>query len=174
MELLRKWVAGITVTAILAAIARALTDKSGQRGAVRLFCGVCVALAILMPLRTNAPRELLRSLERSFDAQKRAASYSQETSEALARDYAAAQAAAYLEAQAAAIADGITFSLELSEDLTPVSVTVSGPAAAREAASALAAQALGLSGESIRYISVEEEDADGKPSISRMDAEPVA
>ena len=172
MELLREWVAGITVTAILAAIARALTDKSGQRGAVRLFCGVCVALAILMPLRTNAPRELLRSLERSFDAQKRAASYSQETSEALARDYAAAQAAAYLEAQAAAIADGITFSLELSEDLTPVSVT--GPADAREAASALAAQALGLSGERIRYISVEEEDADGKPSISRMDAEPVA
>ncbi len=169
MEVLREWITGITVTAILAAIAKALTEKSGQRGVIRLFCGVCVALAILSPLRSNAPRELWRSLKNSIHANERAASYGQDVAASVTQNYAAEQTAAYLNAQAAAIADGIAFTVTLSEDLKPVAVSVKGPAAARDAVVSMAAQTLGLKADDICYISEEGEDTDGNKAISRMD-----
>ncbi|MEA4822531.1 MAG: hypothetical protein VB111_00240 [Clostridiaceae bacterium] len=169
MDMLREWITGITITAILAAIAKALTEKSGQRGVIRLFCGVCVALAILAPLRSNAPRELWRSLKNSLNANERAASYGQDVAASVTQSYAAEQAAAYLDAQAAAIADGVSFTLTLSEDLKPIAVSVRGPAAARDAVISMAAQTLGLSTDDICYISEEGEDTDGNKAISRMD-----
>ena len=170
MELMRNWIAGVAVTAVLAAVARALTERTSGRGVIRLFCGVCVALALLTPVRRGAFSALRRDFARTHAESSDALRQGQDAAQALSRRYAAAQAEAYLEAQSASVAPGLVFSLTLADDLTPVSVQIRGPAAARGAACALAARTLGLPTEHIAYI-VEEKDENGSDSCmdgSRM------
>ena len=154
---LQGWITGIAVTAVLAALARMLTDHAAGRGVIRFFSGVCVGLAVLAPLQRGLPAELARSLRDAAAAREASVDLGKSVSDALTLDYAAQQVSAYLQAQLAALDPSLTVSVTLDPDLRPASAELRGSAAARSAAVAAAAAALGLPGDRIVYIC--EEDA---------------
>ena len=172
MNAVRNWIAGITVTAILSALARALTERAGGRSVIRMFSGVCVALAILAPLREGVLPSLRQALQGAHRLEETAVVQGQTLSDELTRRYAAEQAAAYIESQLAATAPHFSVTVTLSAALDPLAVVLRGPASGRDTAVAAAAAALGLPTERVRYI-VEEEN-DENQAASRMDGNPVA
>ena len=153
---LQGWITGIAVTAVLAALARMLTDRAAGRSVIRFFSGVCVVLTVLAPLQRGLPAELARSLRDAAAIREASVDLGRSVSDALTLDYAAQQVSAYLQAQLAALDPYLTVSVTLDPDLRPASAELRGSAAARAAAVEAAAAVLGLPGDRIVYICEEE------------------
>ncbi len=155
MEALERWITGIAVTAVLAALARTLTERTAARGVIRFFSGLCTALAILMPLREELAPALRQAFADAHMLEEAAAEQGSAVSDDLTRRYAAQQAEAWLQPQLDAIASGISVTVELSDALMPVSAALRGPEAARDSAVTLVASALALEPEAVRYLAGE-------------------
>lgn len=158
MEALQRWIMGIAVTAVLAALARMLTERTAARGVIRFFGGLCTALAILMPLRDDLAPALRQALTDARQREETAAERGSAVSGDLTRRYAAAQAEAWLQPQLDALSPGISVAVELSDELMPVSASLRGPETVRERAVTLTASALALEPGAVRYLAREEGD----------------
>ena len=110
--LLKSWILSMTGAALLCAGALALTPEGRTRSAVRLLCGVVMAVTLLSPLQEMDLSVYSMSLASYRDAAAQSASRLDETNDRLSRTIIETESEAYIWDKARAVG------------LTPEEVTV--------------------------------------------------
>ena len=149
----------VTVTAVFCAVVRSLTDKTAQRAAVSMFCGICLLTAILLPLKNGS--QILAPLNKELNAlteiSDSSVSPAAAEQERLTREYAADAASACLETQFSALTgESCSVRVTLDDSLHPVSASLEAPSAHRETLLRLCAEALGLDADSLQFTAMED------------------
>jgi len=151
----------VTAVSILCTVVRSLTDKTAQRTAVSMFCGICMLTAVLLPLKTGVD-ELSRIQQQLSDlsgtVEITAVPAVTET-ERLTREYAASAANSYLETQFSTLTgESCTVEVVLDEALHPISAQLTAPTAYRETLILLCRETLGLDENALEFMAEAEKE----------------
>lgn len=150
-EVLRSWLLSLTGAALLSAFALALTPEGRARSAVKLLCGVVMAIALLSPLRDFDFDTYAVSLASYRDAAAEASAKLNETNDRLSRTIIETESAAYIWDKARAVGlapEEVTVGAKWGDALCwyPFETTIYAPsdAAARERLSEIIEAELGI------------------------------
>ena len=129
VELLGKWLMGVTCAAMILALAEGLSPAGGPKRAARLAGGLLLLLAVIKPLLSLDGSDLTRTMtEYRLEAEYSAQALEGEN-KTLMKDIIEAQTAAYIQDKAAAL--GITCTVQVEADEAaeypvPKVVTITG------------------------------------------------
>ena len=129
LELIARWVLGVTAAALAVAVADALCPEGSVRAVLRLTGGLVLLTAVLTPLLRLDTEALGRALTEYRLELDGAAARLEEENETLMRDIIEEQAAAYIQDKAAGQGIDCRVSVEAAGEgdwPVPTSVTVEG------------------------------------------------
>ena len=129
LELIARWVLGVTAAALAVAVADALCPEGSVRAVLRLTGGLVLLTAVLTPLLRLDTEALGRALTEYRLELDGAAARLEEENETLMRDIIEEQAAAYIQDKAAGQGIDCRVSVEAAgtgDWPVPTSVTVEG------------------------------------------------
>ena len=135
LELIARWVLGVTAAALAVAVADALCPEGSVRAVLRLTGGLVLLTAVLTPLLRLDTEALGRALTEYRLELDGAAARLEEENETLMRDIIEEQAAAYIQDKAAGL--GISCRVAVEADgagdwPVPTAVTVTGALTAEQ------------------------------------------
>lgn len=129
---LRGWILSLAGTAVICAVASALTPKGQVKRVVELLCGIAMTAALLSPLLRPVPGDYALHLAQYRDAADTLIAGAEEISRNLDRSYIEAELEAYILDKAEALsahADGakVTLRWDTAGVWVPVSAAVDAP-----------------------------------------------